>query len=86
MGAKREGERGNQKICNEFRATLTIQVRLRLLCQCPARSGLRLNSTYLYGKSSEMHCQNADEIVSKINQLMEAFEAKLKEVQYEIVI
>ena len=37
-------------------------------------------------KSSEMHCQKADDTVSKINKLIQAFEAKLKEVQYEIVI
>jgi hypothetical protein len=33
-----------------------------------------------------MHCQKADETVSKINKLIQVFEAKLKEVQYEIVI
>ena len=33
-----------------------------------------------------MHCQKADETFSKINKLIQASEAKLKEVQYEIAI
>jgi len=33
-----------------------------------------------------MHCQKANETASKINKLIQAFEAKLEEVQYEIVI